>query len=59
MQVVFSKIYNLNFNLGDLKLVIDEKEMPQIKILKTSVGVLLSVYSEDQPGFKPGSAGHL
>ena len=39
VKVVFSKIYNLNFNLGSLKLVIDEKEMPEVKILKTSVDV--------------------
>lgn len=32
----FSKIYNLNFALGPLKLVIDEEAMPSIKIIKTS-----------------------
>ena len=36
IEVKFSKIYNINFALGALKLVIDEEAMPSIKIIKTS-----------------------
>ena len=36
IEVKFSKIYNINFALGPLKLVIDEDAMPSVKIIKTS-----------------------
>jgi hypothetical protein len=37
----FSKSYNKNFNIGPLKIIIDEKEIPVgIKIIKISRDVL-------------------